>query len=86
MALISRESLYRHMHEFTQGAQQYGITPNWTAAISLIGDEPEASPEPVVCCAECKWWNPPTVGVTGKCAALKIHITGDFYCKNGTSK
>lgn len=37
----------------------------------------------IVRCCECKWWNPPTVGITGGCAMLRIHITGEFYCANG---
>ena len=42
--------------------------------------------EPIVCCKECKWWNPSKVAITGKCAIGKFYCTGDFFCKNGSKK
>ena len=41
---------------------------------------------PVVRCAECVWWNPPKVSITGKCAVANTHTTGNFYCQAGQKK
>jgi hypothetical protein len=41
---------------------------------------PAVDAVPIIRCANCKWWNPGTLGVAHRCAALNIATTGEFYC------
>lgn len=78
--------------EAQQAAEREKIAANAAAEIQKINADAEAysikakadaEAEEVTCCAECNWWNPPKTGVSGTCAILRIHGTGDFWCKLG---
>lgn len=53
-------------------------------AIAMLENSEELVP--VVRCAECMWWNPPKVSITGECAVAHTHTTGNFYCQAGQRK
>lgn len=85
MQLIDRDILLAAIEGTRAKAPVVGLEPVMALRdlIDMVKAVPDTKAEEVTCCAECNWWNPPKTGVSGTCAILRIHGTGDFWCKLG---